>query len=818
MNSELRQIVEARLKSEGLLQKDLGGAVLAACDGAEALAKYLADGQHEAVASAGVKAKKHPGAYLTKLTVEGFRGIGEARTLDLTPGPGLTLVVGRNGSGKSSFAEALELLFTGDSRRWAGRPKIWKDGWRSLHHSHPTTIEAHLLLEGQGPLKVSAAWGDGAALEDGKTTVQPTGKTKTSLKALGWTDALASHRPFLSYNELGSMLDEGPSKLYDALSTVLGLEDLVQAQDALAKARLDRTKAFGAVDAAREGLGSQLRALLERQEDDRAKKCLDALTGKNWDLDVVAGVLAGASSEADALDVTILARAASLEAPDEARVQEVATKLRAAHERVEQVVRSDAERSRRLALLLESALTLHTAHGGDVCPVCKTPEALGPAWANQTREEVARLKGLAAASEQAHGAADKARSEALALLTKPPALLDQLFNVGVDGLPEVREAWARWHSGAALKDLTALASHLTGNVDALIGAIEQLKKTAVEEHRKREDVWKPFATALSGWLVSARDAKKGQADKVTIQAAEDWMKKAAGEIRDQRFGPIADQAMATWAFLRQNSNVELGRIELEGSGIKRRVTLDVTVDGVAGAALGVMSQGELHSLALSLFLPRATLPESPFRFIVIDDPVQSMDPSRVDGLARALEEIARTRQVVVFSHDERLPEGVRRLNIKSTILSVTRRPKSTVEVRTSLDPVRAHIEDALALVHTTDLPKDILQRLVPGFCRSALEASFIDVIRRRGLEKGRAHEEIEDAVKQAGKLTPLAALAFYDDRDRGGDVMGRLNKIGGWAGDAFKECNKGAHDGTATSFKLLIDDTAKLADQVRLLK
>ena len=112
------------------------------------------------------------------------------------------------------------------------------------------------------------------------------------------------------------------------------------------------------------------------------------------------------------------------------------------------------------------------------------------------------------------------------------------------------------------------------------------------------------------------------------------------------------------------------------------MTLDVTVEGVRGAALGVMSQGELHSLALSLFLPRATLPESPFRFVVIDDPVQSMDPSRVDGLARAFEETARTRQVIVFTHDERLPEAVRRLRIKSTILSVTRRPKSVVEVET----------------------------------------------------------------------------------------------------------------------------------------
>ena len=40
----------------------------------------------------------------------------------------------------------------------------------------------------------------------------------------------------------------------------------------------------------------------------------------------------------------------------------------------------------------------------------------------------------------------------------------------------------------------------------------------------------------------------------------------------------------------------------------------------AWLSAGVMSQGEVNALALSLFLLRARLPSSPFRFLVIDDP------------------------------------------------------------------------------------------------------------------------------------------------------------------------------------------------------
>ena len=46
------------------------------------------------------------------------------------------------------MAEALELLLTGDTRRWSDRSQIWREGWRNLHHASRTRIHAELLVEG----------------------------------------------------------------------------------------------------------------------------------------------------------------------------------------------------------------------------------------------------------------------------------------------------------------------------------------------------------------------------------------------------------------------------------------------------------------------------------------------------------------------------------------------------------------------------------------------------------------------------------------------------------------------------------------------
>ena len=774
-------LVLAALESEDELD-----AALQADAGKEANAGVLAGKAKEKSRPAGPPRV----AYLRSIAVEGFRGIGREVTLELPPGPGLTLVMGRNGSGKSSFAEALELILTGETYRWLNRAKIWKDGWRNLHHPH-AAIQAEFSLQGEPkPCALALEWKDGDGLESGRRTAQVRGKERTDASVLGWDGPLQSYRPCLSYNELGSMLDEGPSRLYDGLASILGLEDLVVAQDRLRDARLRREKAHKAAGELQAKIVTALRGF----DDDRAREVVDALDRKEWDLDRVERVVAGsATATQDDTAVGILQRLASLTAPSKDDVAKTADRLCKADEAQRAVAGTIASRARQLAELLDRVLAFHDAHGDGKCPVCDRDGALNPQWHERKRKEAAAVREAASAAMSAGSEVEAARKAVLALTVPSAQVVERATTVGLQAEAAL-QAIKGWQPAIAVTDVAALAGSIETASLPLRQSIDALRDAAKAELARREDRWRPIAVQLAGWLPIARDAAHGAAAIPAIKSAEKWLRDTSGDLRDERFAPIADRAQAICDDLLRGSNVKVAQIHLTGAASQRRVDLDVTVDGVATAALGVMSQGELNALALSLFIPRATLEESPFRFIVIDDPVQSMDPARVDGLARVLQKAAATRQVVVFTHDDRLAETVRRLAIPTTIIEVMRRENSAVEIQQALDPVSKYLAEAFAIAKTQGLPAQAARRVIPGLCRYAVEAACMEAVRRRRLAKGDNYAAVERVLSDAShRLTNLAALTLFDDPERGGDVLASLRKAEPTFPDTFQTLNRGAH-------------------------
>ena len=642
------------------------------------------------------------------------------------------------------------------------------------------------------------------------------GEKRAGLERLGWSVALADHRPFLAHGELEAFFGS-PSGLYELLASVLGLEDLTLAATRLAQARLARDSAFKAV---KKSLQSLL-DLLEDAGDDRAGACLEALGGRTWDLAAARRAATGVQVAADGGELDRLRRLAQLTAPAEDDVRDAATALRDAASGLDAVAGSPAGRARALAGLLTAALQHHEAHRDGDCPVYGRAGALTGQWRQATDQEVARLGDEARVAEAAERAGPEARRRAGALLQPPPPVLSEERPMGVDPGP-ARTAWLSWagapDAGAvsAAAGLRDLADHLDQALSPLAREVRALSDQAAAMHAERDDAWAPVAAAVSSWCSNSEAAQDGLAPVASIKAAETWLKCATDEIRNERLAPLAKQAKSIWAMLRQESNVDLGAIRLAGSSTSRHVELDVSVDGAPGSALGVMSQGEVNALALAVFLPRARLPASPFRFLVIDDPVQAMDPAKVDGLARVLENAAADRQLIVFTHDNRLAEAVRQLRLPAVILEVSRRPGSVVEVRPCLDPVTQALADAGALAADRSVPHDVAARVVPGLCRTAVEAAFTEAIWWRQLRDGRGHAEIEAALEEAGaRLNLLAALALTGDASLGGEVLRRLNAWGRAFGDTYQALNKGSHVAHAGDLGLLVRDARALASKIR---
>ncbi|BCO37706.1 recombinase RecF [Mycobacterium heckeshornense] len=697
-----------------------------------------------------------PATYLASITVAGFRGIGSRTSLDLYPAPGLMVVSGRNGSGKSSFVEALELALTGTSFRWHQKETLWAEAWRNLHQPNPCEIQIGFTRDGAKPFAIGITWSPEAALTDSTSWTQTVGdKRVEGTERLGWASALELYRPVLSYEELGRLFDGGPAALYDALAKVLGLELLADAEKWLA-ARLKDTKAT------REKADSErkrLQALLADSTDERAVRAATLLGKKRGaSLDELRALATGAD-DPHLQTIPQLRALANLTVPTREEIQTIAEELRAAARAAAGSAADVAELTQQRAELLQAALDYHD-HAGDVdCPVCGEGR-LDAEWAAQVRDTIAETQNFLAEYRLHTAQLKAARSAAASLSQRLPAV------AAVEGveLPALATyAAARATAQQVPPDESGLAAHLETAVGGAIAAAEALRAQASEAHAQRQDAWAPLAAQLGGWIQLEAEARSHDATVKTMTAAKKWMSDHAGKFRNERLQPIAAQARWIWSLLRQESNVDLGDITLEGTATRRRAVLGGFVDGQPTKALSVMSQGELHALALALFIPRATAAASPFRFIVLDDPIQAMDPAKIDGFVQLLSELAKTRQVVVFSHDDRLASVIRETGVDARMIEVVREAGSRICLRDNVNPALRAVDDAFALVKDENMPDEVKRRAAPGLFRLALESAAKQTFYRRQSVAGHPRIESEAQWAKAKKTASRLALAVHGD-------------------------------------------------------
>jgi ABC-type lipoprotein export system ATPase subunit len=327
-----------------------------------------------------------------------------------------------------------------------------------------------------------------------------------------------------------------------------------------------------------------------------------------------------------------------------------------------------------------------------------------------------------------------------------------------------------------------------------------------------EDLWAPVAAQLAHWTDLAKQAQEKEPLTRLVQSAAEFMKETLSRLRNRALTRLKDEARDIWAALRQESNVELGAIELKSTGTRRRVELRADVDGAEAQALGVMSQGELHALALALFLPRATMKGSPFRFILLDDPIQAMDPAKIDGFVQVLTELAKERQVIVLSHDDRLPQAVRQMRVDARILEVCRNAHSALQVTPCSDPARRFLDDAFAVAKDSHVPDDVRMRVIPGLCRMAVEAAARDVYMARRFTAGDTRVDVEAAWQETTTTRQRLALAVHGEK--AADLSAWLNaKPARRSGHMV--VTKGAHEGIRREPMHAVRDVERIVEDLR---
>ncbi|WP_214104587.1 ATP-binding protein [Acrocarpospora catenulata] len=709
------------------------------------------------------------GIYLGAVSVRAFRGIGRAIRLPLTPGNGLTVVTGRNGSGKSSFAEAIEIALTGENSRWKGRTQAWTGGYANLHESVPPEIEVELAISGETePSLVNLTW-TGDKYPQNIATVTRPGRGPAPLSSLGLGRALADHRPFLPYAELGTALDSAVDT-HDKISAILGLGPLAEACKNLHDQTLSLTKTAKKAKLSLPALVDRLAAV----DDPRARAALVELNQALPDFSALEALLSDARRDEH------LHRAANLTGPDIQAIRQAANRLYSARKAVRQLRETAAEDARARADLLGLVLAHRDRNSGDpACPVCATPAKLDGEWAARAAEEITRLRGEAAAAESAQQELNAATEGVRRLIIDPPADIPE----------QIATAWQEWTAAGSLADLSVFVAA----AQRLADQCQAVRDEARQRLSEQDGQWQQIVPEVAAWCRDAREAIDARTRLATVKKADDGARALHDSLRAERMAAQGQEARIYWQIMRGQSNVSLGEIRLGGQGRTRHADLNVSVDDISGSALGVMSQGELHALALSLFLPRALVADSPFQFLVIDDPVQSMDPEKVDGLAQLLDAVAKRRQVVVFTHDSRLPEAIRRLNVQATILEVIRKERSEVAVEVSDDPVERALKNARGIAGNPRLPTQAGAAVLPGMCRVALETAFVEVARRRLLADGVDHATTEKQIADARSTGEMAVIALGVPQQK--DVSGELSRrFGAWAADVYEACNQGSHE------------------------
>jgi DNA repair exonuclease SbcCD ATPase subunit len=664
---------------------------------------------------------------LLNLTIRNFRGFGNATTSIALDGD-LLLFFGPNGFGKTSFAEAIEWLFYGTTkRRQQGESysrSEYANSFANIHGGVPTEVSAAVQVNGRQLVLTRR-------LTQGETSETSIDGVIAPFSSIG-VNPIEAVYPVVAQHGLQTIVHSKPKDRRDAICAALGLDELTTLKNTLDSARssFQRSPPRAIADARNELAANvpTLAQINETQEVARRwrmsppvislasdlealRNAATSLTGQECDTSETAlthlrarRLIAGRS----VFDAGKLAPHAGVLGSIETELQSVGDVLAAIERAIGAVVASHASAYGAAFLdLWKKGLELSPI--GDECPMCEEDTLT-----TRKREEIAKRltenADMLAKRIQLTAAVNAAKSRIARVNAQINEFgvgepteeelekLKKIFDGQVEPLEEYLRKFEVFRTARAMaKEKLAAANTLLGdcvvqlddarNAPGVVEKFAQIKNAVqqstlaiVEAFRSYTETWKAFepkvATLISSDEFIARIDAVGKSlraepqlrmldryDSILketqelIRVVEQEMQARQAALLTTRGAEVKD----LYDRLNRGADVLFDSMEPGTDSMK----LHATSFGTPMSAAANLSECQLNCLGLAMWLMRATTPSSPFAFVLLDDPVQSMDDGHTEAfisdiVPHLLDDHG--KQVIVLSHVKRITERLRKLN------------------------------------------------------------------------------------------------------------------------------------------------------------
>lgn len=585
------------------------------------------------------------GERLLRIRANAFRGVPDRLDVALTGGRSL-IVLGENGTGKSTIADALEWYFTGKIAYLNHEGRA--EALRNLAAS--ANIETSVEIETDGGLSGRVVMSDGPP-----PATRQAGQRETFL---------------LRGRTLAEFIDRTKGEKWRVLAEILGLEAVDRVRLELQRARNDLgNEAREARDAVKRRAVSVAAALKAIPDDLSGEMILIALSERCREAE-----LDPPPSFEDLLDPAWpTAAAAGVEGSQFTQLSTLATELRAGGPTPDAGVADTWNRRLKDESLPDTAL-LHFLHSADVllqrresvdeCPLCQQPIESA-----RLQELVRRaLVGFQEAARQFETVREQLRG-----------LIDEVTRA---------EAWRRDRREKALTLGVALppppvvpVRQVRSSLDRNLPVDRQVVEAVTQAFRGWDSTSARTISSAVPTAPTLRDRRLWELG-VLAQQVRDWHRAVAVRARAERALELADTVFGEYqerqgkyvqAVLRSISGrvAEIYGVLHPGEGLG---AVDVEMWGDKGVELsvdfhgkrtkpphGVLSESHLNSLAIALFLGMAETFNERIGFLVLDDVVNSFDIGHRGQLAKVLTSRFEGRQLLVLTHDPIFFERVARL-------------------------------------------------------------------------------------------------------------------------------------------------------------